>query len=40
VPSVLLLTGILFAIFYPLNRSSYAKTREEIAARHEIQPGV
>ena len=37
-PSVLLLGGILFAIFYPLSRSSHAKTRQEIAARHEIEP--
>jgi len=35
VPSVLLLGGILFAAFYPLSRSSHAKTRQEIAARHE-----
>ncbi len=35
VPSVLLLGGILFAIFYPLSRSSHAKTRLEIAARQE-----
>ena len=38
VPSVLLLGGILFAIFYPLSRSSHARTREEIAARHEVKP--
>ena len=37
VPSVLLLGGILFAIFYPLSRSSHAKTRQEIAARHETK---
>jgi glycoside/pentoside/hexuronide:cation symporter, GPH family len=35
VPSVLLLGGIAFAIFYPLSRSSHAQTRQEIAARHE-----
>jgi glycoside/pentoside/hexuronide:cation symporter, GPH family len=35
VPSVLLLGGILFAIFYPLSRSSHARTRAEIAARRE-----
>ena len=34
VPSVLLLGGILFAAFYPLSRSSHAKARAEIAARH------
>jgi glycoside/pentoside/hexuronide:cation symporter, GPH family len=33
VPSVLLLGGIGFAIFYPLNRLGHAKTRAEIAAR-------
>jgi GPH family glycoside/pentoside/hexuronide:cation symporter len=38
VPSVLLLAGILFAVFYPLSRSSHARTREEIAARHETGP--
>ena len=38
VPSVLLLSGIAFAIFYPLSRSSHARTREEIAARHETGP--
>jgi GPH family glycoside/pentoside/hexuronide:cation symporter len=38
VPSVLLLGGILFAVFYPLSRSSHARTREEIAARHQIKP--
>jgi glycoside/pentoside/hexuronide:cation symporter, GPH family len=37
VPSVLLLGGILFAAFYPLSRSSHAKTRLEIAARHETK---
>ncbi|HVM70275.1 MAG TPA: MFS transporter [Anaerolineales bacterium] len=36
-PSVLLLAGILFAAFYPLNRSSHAQTRIEIAARRESQ---
>jgi GPH family glycoside/pentoside/hexuronide:cation symporter len=36
VPSVLLLAGIAFAAFYPLNRASHAKTRQEIAARHNI----
>ena len=36
-PSVLLLAGILFAAFYPLSRSSHAKTRAEIAARHDTK---
>ncbi len=36
VPSVLLLGGIVFAIFYPLSRAGHAKTRTEIAARHAI----
>jgi glycoside/pentoside/hexuronide:cation symporter, GPH family len=40
VPSVLLLGGIIFAIFYPLSRSSHARTREEIAARHETTPVI
>jgi glycoside/pentoside/hexuronide:cation symporter, GPH family len=34
VPSVLLLGGIAFALFYPLSRAGHAKTRAEIAARH------
>jgi len=37
VPSVLLLAGIAFAIFYPLSRASHAKTRAEIPARRETQ---
>ena len=32
-PSVLLLTGTLFAVFYPLTRASHAQARVEIAAR-------
>jgi GPH family glycoside/pentoside/hexuronide:cation symporter len=36
VPSVLLLGGILFALFYPLSRSSHAKTRQELAERHKL----
>jgi glycoside/pentoside/hexuronide:cation symporter, GPH family len=32
-PSVLLLTGTLFAAFYPLTRTAHARAREEIAAR-------
>ena len=38
VPSVLLLGGIAFAIFYPLSRSSHAKARADIAARHAAAP--
>jgi GPH family glycoside/pentoside/hexuronide:cation symporter len=38
VPSVLLLGGIAFAIFYPLSRSSHAKARAEIAARRASTP--
>ena len=33
VPSVLLLGGIVFALFYPLSRAGHAQTRAEIAAR-------
>lgn len=33
VPSVLLLGGILFAIYYPLTRESHAEARKRIAAR-------
>ena len=36
VPSVLLLAGIAFAIYYPLSRESHAETREKIAARKEV----
>ena len=39
-PSVMLVAGILFAAFYPLTRSSHAKTREEIAARHDTKPAA
>jgi GPH family glycoside/pentoside/hexuronide:cation symporter len=35
VPSVLLLGGILFAIYYPLTREAHAETRKKIAARRE-----
>ncbi len=35
VPSVLLLGGIVFAIFYPLSRAGHARARQEIAARHD-----
>ncbi len=40
VPSVLLLGGIAFAIFYPLSRAGHAKTRKEIAARHAVDSEV
>ncbi len=33
-PSIFLLGGIVFAIFYPLTREIHRKTREEIAALH------
>jgi GPH family glycoside/pentoside/hexuronide:cation symporter len=33
VPSLFLLGGIIFAIFYPLSRQVHQKTREQIAAR-------
>ncbi len=33
VPSVFLLGGILFAIFYPLTRETHRKTREQIQVR-------
>jgi GPH family glycoside/pentoside/hexuronide:cation symporter len=36
-PSVLLLTGTLFAAFYPLTRASHAQARVEIAARRETK---
>jgi len=32
-PSVLLVAGILFAAFYPLNRAGHLETREKIDAR-------
>ena len=34
VPSVFLLGGILFALYYPLSRELHAETREKIAARN------
>ena len=34
-PSVLLLTGTLFAAFYPLTRAGHAQARVEIAARRD-----
>ena len=38
VPSVLLLGGIVFALFYPISRAGHAQTRAEIAARNEDKP--
>jgi glycoside/pentoside/hexuronide:cation symporter, GPH family len=35
IPSLLLLGGILFAIFYPLTREAHAETRTKIASRQE-----
>jgi GPH family glycoside/pentoside/hexuronide:cation symporter len=35
IPSLLLMAGIAFAIYYPLSRESHAETREKIAARKE-----
>lgn len=37
VPSVLLLGGIVFALFYPLSRAGHAQTRAEIAARSKYK---
>ena len=39
VPSVLLLGGIVFALFYPLSRADHAETRKEIAARRKDKQG-
>jgi Na+/melibiose symporter-like transporter len=40
VPSVLLLAGIAFALFYPLSRLGHAQARQEIAARAKAaEPG-
>jgi GPH family glycoside/pentoside/hexuronide:cation symporter len=33
VPALLLIGGILFALYYPLSREAHARTREAIAAR-------
>jgi len=38
VPSILLVGGIAFAVFYPLSRASHARTRQEISDRHETEP--
>ena len=35
IPSVLLLAGIAFAIYYPLSRESHAETRKKLAAQQE-----
>jgi len=40
VPSILLLGGIIFALFYPLSRTGHAKTRADIAARKKDMPGT
>jgi GPH family glycoside/pentoside/hexuronide:cation symporter len=37
VPSLFLVAGIAFAIFYPLSRAGHAQTRIEIAARHDAE---
>ncbi len=38
VPSLFLLGGIIFALFYPLSREVHRKTREKIEAQHEAAP--
>jgi len=38
VPSILLLCGILFAIYYPLNRTEHAETRRKIQTRRLNDP--
>jgi GPH family glycoside/pentoside/hexuronide:cation symporter len=41
IPAVLLVVGIGFAFFYPLNRTSFAKIRAELAARRAVkEPGL
>ncbi len=40
VPSLFLLGGILFAVFYPLTREIHAQTREAIAARQMAEPSA
>jgi len=37
-PAFFLLCGIVFALFYPLNRQSHAETRKKIAEQHKIPP--
>ena len=37
VPSVFLLAGIAFAIFYPLGRERHASLRQELAARKKLK---
>jgi GPH family glycoside/pentoside/hexuronide:cation symporter len=39
VPSILLVGGIIFALFYPLNRAGHARTRAEIATRNNDNRG-
>jgi glycoside/pentoside/hexuronide:cation symporter, GPH family len=39
VPSILLLGGIIFALFYPLSRAGHAQMRAEIAAKHHGTQG-
>ncbi len=36
IPSIFLLSGIAFAIYYPLSREVHAETREQIAARQAV----
>jgi Na+/melibiose symporter-like transporter len=41
IPVVLLVVGIGFAFFYPLNRQNFAKIRAELAARRAVkEPGL
>lgn len=40
VPSVLLVGGILFALYYPLDRAAHAQTRAEIESRRAGQPSA
>jgi GPH family glycoside/pentoside/hexuronide:cation symporter len=37
VPSVLLVGGIIFALFYPLSREAHRATREKIKSQHETK---
>lgn len=36
IPSISLVGGIVFAIFYPLSREVHAETRKQIAARQAV----
>jgi GPH family glycoside/pentoside/hexuronide:cation symporter len=38
VPSLFLLGGIVFALFYPLSREQHRATREKIKSQHEMKP--